>query len=70
MTLDEVKGKLKSLTQGQKSENVVNWMANTFKSLSELADWSGPAVVLISYRRNSQRLQSFQLPRLRLLSGL
>jgi hypothetical protein len=44
MTVDEVKGKLKSLTQGQKSENVVNWMANTFKTLTELADWSAPAV--------------------------
>jgi hypothetical protein len=40
MTLDEVKGKLKSLTQGQKSENVINWMANTFKGLAELADWT------------------------------
>jgi hypothetical protein len=43
MTLDEVKGKFKSLTQGQKSENVIAWMANTFKGLAELADWSGPA---------------------------
>lgn len=44
MTVDEVKGKLKSLTQGQKSENVVGWMANTFKTLCDLADWSAPAV--------------------------
>jgi hypothetical protein len=45
MSADEVKGKFKSLTQGQKSENVIGWMANTFKTLSELADWSAPATV-------------------------
>ena len=44
MTLDEVKGKLKSLTQGQKSDTVIGWMANTFKGLAELADWAAPAV--------------------------
>ncbi len=44
MTVDEVKGKFRSLTQGQKSENVVGWMANTFEALSGLADWSAPAV--------------------------
>lgn len=43
LSVDEVKGKLKSLTQGQKSENVVAWMANTFKGLADLADWSAPA---------------------------
>jgi hypothetical protein len=40
LTVDEVKNKLKTLTQGQKSENVLGWMANTFKGLCELADWS------------------------------
>jgi hypothetical protein len=43
MTVDEVKGKLKSLTQGQKSDAVIGWMANTFKGLAELADWAAPA---------------------------
>lgn len=43
MTVDEVRGKLKSLTQGRKSDNVITWMANTFKGLAELADWSTPA---------------------------
>lgn len=42
LTVDEVKGKLKSLTQGQKSENVIGWIANTFKTLCDLADWSTP----------------------------
>jgi hypothetical protein len=40
MTADEVKGKFRSLTQGQKSENVINLMANTFETLCGLADWS------------------------------
>jgi hypothetical protein len=39
MTIDEVKNKLKTLTLGQKSDNVVSLMANTFKALSDLADW-------------------------------
>lgn len=44
LSLDEVKGKLKTLTQGQKSDNIINLMANTFKALCELADWSVPTV--------------------------
>lgn len=43
LPLDEVKGKFRSLTQGQKSENVIGWMANTFKTLCDLADWSAPS---------------------------
>lgn len=45
MTVDEVKGKLKSLTQGQKSDAVIGWMANTFKGLVELADWATTAAL-------------------------
>jgi hypothetical protein len=46
LTIDEVKNKLKTLTLGQKSDNVVSLMANTFKALSDLADWKpgSPAV--------------------------
>lgn len=36
---DEVKNKLKTLTQGQKSETVLNNMTSTFKALCGLADW-------------------------------
>lgn len=43
LSVDEVKNKLKTLTQGQKSDNVVGLMANTFKALTALADWSTPA---------------------------
>lgn len=43
LTIDEVKGKLKTLTQGQKSDNIINLMANTFKALCDIADWSNSA---------------------------
>lgn len=42
LSLDEVKGKMKTLTEGQKSDNVINYMANTFQALCERADWSSP----------------------------
>lgn len=45
MTVDEVKNKFKTLTQGQKSDKVLGLMANTFKSLCDLADWSEQGVV-------------------------
>lgn len=47
MTIEEVKNKFKTLTQGQKSEKVLGLMANTFKCLCDIADWSdqGAAVV-------------------------
>jgi hypothetical protein len=44
MTEEEVAGKLKTLTQGKKSENVIKLMAKTFKALCEYADWSKDAV--------------------------
>ena len=48
LSTDEVKGKLKTLTQGQKSDNIINLMANTFKALCDLADWSNPAPSSVS----------------------
>ncbi len=44
LTVDEVKNKFRTLTQGQKSENVVSLMANTFKALADLADWESPSM--------------------------
>lgn len=38
---DEIKNKLKTLTQGQKSEKVISLMSMTFRALCDLADWSG-----------------------------
>jgi len=42
MSADEVRNKLKTLTLGQKSENVLTLMANTFRALADLADWDTP----------------------------
>ena len=46
MGVEEVRNKLRTLTQGQKSDKVVGLMANTFKALSELADWDSPAAAV------------------------
>ena len=54
LTVDEVKNKLKTLTQGQKSDNVLNWMAATFKALCELADWSDIPTVQQSIHREEE----------------
>src|SRR5712692_132599 len=35
LTVEELKNKLRTLTLGQKSDNVVSLMANTFKALSD-----------------------------------
>lgn len=40
LTNDEVKNKLKTLTQGQKGERVIELMALTFKTLCNYADWT------------------------------
>jgi hypothetical protein len=42
---EEVKGKLKTLLRGEKSENVLGLMTKTFKALCEYADWSQPSGV-------------------------
>lgn len=46
MLQDEVKNKLKTLTQGQKGDKVIDAMARTFKTLCEYADWSEPENVV------------------------
>jgi hypothetical protein len=40
LSVDEVRNKLKTLTLGQKSDNVISLMASIFKALCEFADWS------------------------------
>jgi hypothetical protein len=42
LTVDDVKNKFRTLTQGQNSDHVLGLMAKTFKALTELADWSSP----------------------------
>jgi hypothetical protein len=44
LSLEDVKNKLRTLTQGQNSEHVLGLMAKTFRALSDLADWKTPPV--------------------------
>lgn len=46
LDIEDVRGKFKTLTQGQKSENVINQMAATFRALCDLADWSEPPAAM------------------------
>lgn len=39
---EEIKNKLKTLTQGQKSDKILGLMAMTFRAFCDLADWSEP----------------------------
>lgn len=43
MSREEIQNKLRKLTQGKKSDNVISLMAGTFESLCEYADWEGLA---------------------------
>jgi len=40
LSAEDVKNKLRTLTQGQKSDKVISLMANTFRALCDYADWS------------------------------
>lgn len=42
LNVEDLKNKLKTLTQGQKSEKVVSLMANTLRALCDYADWTRP----------------------------
>jgi hypothetical protein len=42
LSVEEVKNKLRTLTQGQNSDNVLGLMAKTFRALTDLADWTAP----------------------------
>lgn len=44
LTQQEVKNKLKTLTQGKISEKVLHLMANTFKALVDYAEWGAATV--------------------------
>ncbi len=48
ITTEEVKNKLRTLTMGQKSDNVLTLMANTFRALADLAEWDLPPAEAIA----------------------
>lgn len=45
MSKKEVKNKFKTLTQGSKSERVLDLMSNTFKALADIADFDSSALI-------------------------
>lgn len=45
MSQEEVKNKLKTLTQGSKGNKVIESMARTFKTLCDYADWTETSIV-------------------------
>ena len=47
LSQDEVKNKLKTITQGQKSDSVIEKMARTFKTLCDYADWSDMSLIAV-----------------------
>lgn len=61
LTKTDIVGKLKSLTEGKKSETVIDNMARTFLALSKLADFSEEKVVSIKPRPEPD-IQEFPEP--------
>lgn len=69
MTSEEVKNKMKTLTQGQKGDKVIECMAKTFRVLCDYADWSVPSTTTISgeveqgeKEENNHKLTGTQVP--------
>ncbi len=62
MSVDDVKNKFKTLTLGQKSDNVVGMMANTFKALAEQADWEAPAATQLQTNVTTPQLEPTKPP--------
>ncbi|PKO84754.1 MAG: hypothetical protein CVU17_00785 [Betaproteobacteria bacterium HGW-Betaproteobacteria-11] len=62
LSVEEVKNKLKTLTQGQKSDNVVGLMAMTFKALAALADWKAPHVEKIEKAADLEKPKTPEKP--------
>lgn len=52
MTNEDVKNKLKTLTQGQKGDRVIEQMAMTFRALCNYADWSNKPLNDVSTPEN------------------
>lgn len=61
MSSSEVKNKLKTLTQGSKSDIVLSCMANTFTSLCKYADFSKQQITDL-VKINNQNIETEELP--------
>jgi hypothetical protein len=62
MSNDEVKNKLKTLTQGQKTERVIELMAMTFRALCSYADWNNAEVSSKKIEVKSPVTPNIQVP--------
>lgn len=58
MDRPELRGKIKTLTQGQVSDNVVDKMAMTFLALSEQADWDAPRGALRGEEQTDEHIEA------------
>ncbi len=64
LAVEEVKNKLKTLTQGQKSDKVISLMANTFRALCDYADWTKTRTPQEQPREQKQEEPRAEMPEL------
>lgn len=57
LSVSEIKNKLKTITQGSKSDNVLGYMANTFVALCKYANFN-KADIVISHQENVEQVAS------------
>ena len=62
LSVDEVKGKFRTLTQGSKSDNIILLMANTFKALCDVADWTGATQNKSTQIKEAEKIKEKNLP--------
>lgn len=61
LTVDDVKNKLRTLTQGKNSEDVLRLMAKTFKALVDYAEWNIP-IKKVEEKKDKSAEQKIELP--------
>lgn len=64
LTTEEVKNKLRTLTQGKYSEDVLRYMSNTFTALVSYADWAEVKKPQDQKKDNNPDTQEPQVPRI------
>ena len=62
LSVAEVKNKLRTLTQGKTSDNVIGLMANTFKALVDYAEWTPESPKKTHKKEGDKKPQDVQAP--------
>jgi hypothetical protein len=62
LSVAEVKNKLRTLTQGKTSDNVIGLMANTFRALADYAEWTPEAQKKTHKKEGDKKSQEVQAP--------